>query len=99
MIRSKGEAGTGNVVEATRHMRSILGDIRRLQSMDENELYSAAKEHRAPYDLIRNVAENGRLPVVTFTAGGLATPARHGHAHGARTGTLAVRPQHSGSEP
>src|SRR5436305_2693477 len=75
MIRSKGEAGTGNVVEATRHMRSILGDIRRLQSMDENELYSAAKEHRAPYDLIRNVAENGRLPVVTFTAGGLATPA------------------------
>jgi pyridoxal 5'-phosphate synthase pdxS subunit len=75
MIRSKGEAGTGNVVEATRHMRSILGDIRRLQSMDENELYTAAKEHRAPYDLIRNVAENGRLPVVTFTAGGLATPA------------------------
>jgi pyridoxal 5'-phosphate synthase pdxS subunit len=75
MIRSKGEAGTGNVVEATRHMRSILGAIRRLQSMDENELYSAAKEHQAPIELIRNVAENGRLPVVTFTAGGLATPA------------------------
>ena len=75
MIRSKGEAGTGNVVEATRHMRAILGDIRRLQSMDENELYSAAKEHRAPIELVRHVAENGRLPVVTFTAGGLATPA------------------------
>jgi len=75
MIRSKGEAGTGNVVEATRHMRAILGDIRRLQSMDENELYAAAKEHQAPIELVRNVAENGRLPVVTFTAGGLATPA------------------------
>jgi pyridoxal 5'-phosphate synthase pdxS subunit len=75
MIRSKGEAGTGNVVEATRHMRSIMGSIRSLQSMDENELYSAAKEHQAPIELIRNVAENGRLPVVTFTAGGLATPA------------------------
>jgi pyridoxal 5'-phosphate synthase pdxS subunit len=75
MIRSKGEAGTGNVVEATRHMRAILGDIRRLQSMDENELYSAAKEHRAPIELVRHVAETGRLPVVTFTAGGLATPA------------------------
>jgi pyridoxal 5'-phosphate synthase pdxS subunit len=75
MIRSKGEAGTGNVVEAVRHMRSILGEIRKLQSMDENELYSAAKEHRAPYELVRFAAENGRLPVVTFTAGGLATPA------------------------
>ena len=52
MIRSKGEAGTGNVVEAVRHMRSILGEIRRLQSMDENELYAAAKEHRAPYELV-----------------------------------------------
>jgi len=75
MIRSKGEAGTGNVVEAVRHMRSILGEIRRLGSMDENELYAAAKEHRAPYELVREVAEAGRLPVVTFTAGGLATPA------------------------
>ncbi len=75
MIRSKGEAGTGNVVEAVRHMRAILGEIRRLQSMDENELYAAAKDHRAPYDLVRFCAENGRLPVVTFTAGGLATPA------------------------
>ena len=75
MIRSKGEAGTGNVVEAVRHMRSILGEIRRLQTMDENELYTAAKEHQAPIELVRFAAENGRLPVVTFTAGGLATPA------------------------
>jgi pyridoxal 5'-phosphate synthase pdxS subunit len=75
MIRSKGEAGTGNVVEAVRHMRSILGEIRKLQSMDENELYAAAKEHRAPFELVRYAAEHGRLPVVTFTAGGLATPA------------------------
>ena len=75
MIRSKGEAGTGNVVEAVRHMRSILGEIRRLQAMDEDELYAAAKEHRAPYELVKLVAEQGRLPVVTFTAGGLATPA------------------------
>jgi pyridoxal 5'-phosphate synthase pdxS subunit len=74
MIRSKGEAGTGNVVEATRHMRSILGDIRRLQSMDENSCTRPPRAPR-PYDLSRNVAENGRLPVVTFTAGGLATPA------------------------
>jgi len=75
MIRSKGEAGTGNVVEATRHMRAILGEIRRLGSMDENELFAAAKEHSAPYELVREVAETGRLPVVTFTAGGIATPA------------------------
>jgi pyridoxal 5'-phosphate synthase pdxS subunit len=75
MIRSKGEAGTGNVVEAVRHMRAILGGIRRLQSMEADDLYSAAKEHRAPYDLVRQTAELGRLPVVMFTAGGLATPA------------------------
>jgi pyridoxal 5'-phosphate synthase pdxS subunit len=75
MIRSKGEAGTGNVVEATRHMRSIAGEVRRLSTMDETELYSAAKEHRAPVDLVREVAETGRLPVVLFTAGGIATPA------------------------
>ena len=75
MIRSKGEAGTGNVVEAVRHMRSILGEIKRLTTMDEDELYAAAKQHRAPYDLVRFCAENGRLPVVTFTAGGIATPA------------------------
>src|SRR2546429_703525 len=70
MIRSKGEAGKGDLVEAVRHMRSILGEIRRLQTMDENELYTAAKEHQAPIELVRSAAENGRLPVVTFTAGG-----------------------------
>jgi pyridoxal 5'-phosphate synthase pdxS subunit len=75
MIRSKGEAGTGNVVEAVRHMRAILGEIRRLRAMDEDELYAAARDHRAPYELVRRTAELGRLPVVTFTAGGIATPA------------------------
>ncbi len=75
MIRSKGEAGTGNVIEATRHMRSIAGEIRRLATMDETELYAAAKEHRAPVELVRECAETGRLPVVLFTAGGIATPA------------------------
>jgi pyridoxal 5'-phosphate synthase pdxS subunit len=75
MIRSKGEAGTGNVVEATRHMRSIIAAVRRLSTMDEAELYAAAKEHMAPIELIREVAELGRLPVVLFTAGGIATPA------------------------
>jgi pyridoxal 5'-phosphate synthase pdxS subunit len=75
MIRSKGEAGTGNVVEATRHMRAITGEIRRLATLDEAELHTAAKELAAPYDLVREVAELGRLPVVLFTAGGIATPA------------------------
>ena len=75
MIRSKGEAGTGNVVEATRHMRQIRGDIRRLATLDETELFAAAKELRAPYDLVKEVAETGKLPVVLFTAGGIATPA------------------------
>jgi pyridoxal 5'-phosphate synthase pdxS subunit len=75
MIRSKGEAGTGNVVEATRHMRQIRSDIRALTLMDESELFTAAKEHRAPYELVKEVAEAGRLPVVLFTAGGIATPA------------------------
>jgi len=75
MVRSKGEAGTGNVVEATRHMRSIATAVRQLTMMDEAELYAAAKEHRASYELIREVAELGRLPVVLFTAGGIATPA------------------------
>jgi pyridoxal 5'-phosphate synthase pdxS subunit len=75
MIRSKGEAGTGNVVEAVRHMRAILGEIKRLGAMDADELYAAAKQHQAPYELVKFCAENGRLPVVTFTAGGIATPA------------------------
>jgi pyridoxal 5'-phosphate synthase pdxS subunit len=75
MIRSKGEAGTGNVVEAVRHMRAIVGGIRRLSVMEADELMSEAKDLRAPYELVRWVAENGRLPVVLFTAGGIATPA------------------------
>ncbi|GAB3650814.1 pyridoxal 5'-phosphate synthase subunit PdxS [Glycomyces tarimensis] len=75
MIRSKGEAGTGNVVEATRHMRRIRADIGRLTKLDGAELYAAAKELRAPYELVAEVAKLGRLPVVLFTAGGIATPA------------------------
>ncbi|WP_016698981.1 pyridoxal 5'-phosphate synthase lyase subunit PdxS [Actinoalloteichus spitiensis] len=75
MIRSKGEAGTGNVVEATRHMRQIRSDLRRLTVLDEEELYAAAKELRAPVELVREVAALGKLPVVLFTAGGIATPA------------------------
>jgi pyridoxal 5'-phosphate synthase pdxS subunit len=75
MIRSKGEAGTGNVVEAVRHMRSITSELRRLQTLGSEELMSAAKEHQAPHELVREVAETGRLPVVLFTAGGIATPA------------------------
>ena len=75
MIRSKGEAGTGNVVEATRHMRLIRSQIRRLSSLSAEELPSAAKELGAPLDLVTEVARSGRLPVVLFTAGGIATPA------------------------
>jgi pyridoxal 5'-phosphate synthase pdxS subunit len=75
MIRTKGEAGTGNVVEAVRHARQLFADIRRLQSMDEDELFVAAKEFQAPYELIKQVAETGKLPVVNFAAGGIATPA------------------------
>jgi pyridoxal 5'-phosphate synthase pdxS subunit len=75
MIRSKGEAGTGNVVEATRHMRSIRTEIRRLGMLDDAELFVAAKDLRAPYDLVAEVARLGELPVVLFTAGGIATPA------------------------
>src|SRR3954454_1931632 len=74
-IRTKGEAGTGNVVEAVRHMRTIVGEMRHLTVLDETELASAAKEHRAPLELVRWVAENGKLPVVNFSAGGIATPA------------------------
>ena len=75
MIRSKGEAGTGNVIEAVRHMRSISGGIRRLQSLREEELFAAAKELQAPHELVAEVARDGKLPVVLFTAGGIATPA------------------------
>ena len=75
MIRSKGEAGTGNVVEAVRHMRAITSEIKRLTTLRTEELMDAAKELRAPYELVREVVELGKLPVVLFTAGGIATPA------------------------
>ena len=75
MIRSKGEAGTGDVSNAMTHMRSIGGEIRRLSTLREDELYVAAKNMQAPYDLVKEVAETGKLPVVLFTAGGIATPA------------------------
>ncbi len=74
MIRSKGEAGTGDVSNATTHMRQIGGEIRRLTSLSTDELYVAAKELQAPYDLVAEVAARGKLPVVLFTAGGIATP-------------------------
>ena len=75
LIRSKGEAGTGNIVEAVRHLRSILGDVRRLTVADEAELWGWAKELRAPMQLVQEVAERGELPVPLFCAGGIATPA------------------------
>jgi pyridoxal 5'-phosphate synthase pdxS subunit len=75
MIRTKGEAGTGNVVEAVRHARSVLGAIRQIQSLPREELMTYAKNHGAPYELVVWVHENGRLPVVNFAAGGVATPA------------------------
>jgi len=75
MIRSKGEAGTGDVSNATTHMRAINGEIRRLHGLSEDELYVAAKELQAPIELVREVAAAGKLPVVLFTAGGIATPA------------------------
>ncbi|MCW5875307.1 MAG: pyridoxal 5'-phosphate synthase lyase subunit PdxS [Anaerolineales bacterium] len=75
MIRTKGEAGTGDVVEAVRHARTVLGEIRRLQTMPEEELMAYAKDIQAPYDLVKQTKELGRLPVVNFAAGGLATPA------------------------
>jgi len=75
MIRTKGEAGTGNVVEAVRHARAVMGEIRRLTSMAPEERMKAAKEMGAPYELVKEVAQLGRLPVVNFAAGGIATPA------------------------
>ncbi len=75
MMRTKGEAGTGDVVEAVRHARAVNGEIRRISSLDEDELYTYAKEIRAPYQLVQETAELGRLPVVNFAAGGVATPA------------------------
>jgi len=75
MLRTKGEAGTGNVVEAVRHARAIFSEIRRLQTMGEDELFVYAKNIQAPYELVRQIAETGRMPVVNFAAGGIATPA------------------------
>jgi pyridoxal 5'-phosphate synthase pdxS subunit len=75
MLRTKGEAGTGDVVEAVRHARAVQREIRRLTSLDEDELFTYAKNIQAPYELVREVAQNGRLPVVNFAAGGVATPA------------------------
>jgi pyridoxal 5'-phosphate synthase pdxS subunit len=75
MIRTKGEAGTGNVVEAVRHLRSVTGSIRRIQAMREDELMTEAKKLQAPYDLVARIHETGKLPVPNFSAGGVATPA------------------------
>jgi pyridoxal 5'-phosphate synthase pdxS subunit len=75
MIRTKGEAGTGNIVEAVRHIRTVNAELRRLSTMRDDELFVAAKELRAPIELVREVAASGRLPVVNFVAGGIATPA------------------------
>ncbi|MCD8212390.1 MAG: pyridoxal 5'-phosphate synthase lyase subunit PdxS [Oscillospiraceae bacterium] len=75
MIRTKGEPGTGDVIQAVRHMRAVNAEIRRVQNMREDELYEAAKELQVPVELVRSVHENGRLPVVNFAAGGVATPA------------------------
>jgi pyridoxal 5'-phosphate synthase pdxS subunit len=75
MIRTKGEAGTGDVVHAVKHLRQIVKDMRQLTVMSEEELFAAAKEHRAPYELVRMVAKTGKLPVPNFSAGGIATPA------------------------
>lgn len=75
MIRTKGEAGTGNVVEAVRHARAVLRGIRKIQSLREDELMTEAKELKAPYELVRYIHQNGKLPVVNFAAGGVATPA------------------------
>jgi pyridoxal 5'-phosphate synthase pdxS subunit len=75
MLRTKGEAGTGNIVEAVRHMRAIMDGIRRLQVLPEEELMTEAKNLGAPYDLVREIAQKGKLPVVNFSAGGVATPA------------------------
>ena len=75
MIRTKGEAGTGNIVEAVRHARKVLGEVRRIQNMDDDELMATARDLRAPYELIKDIKESGNLPVVNFAAGGIASPA------------------------
>ncbi|MCP4602413.1 MAG: pyridoxal 5'-phosphate synthase lyase subunit PdxS, partial [Proteobacteria bacterium] len=74
MMRTKGEAGTGNIVEAVRHMRSVMGSIRKLQSMTEDELMAEAKKLNAPFELVQEIHQTGKMPVVNFAAGGIATP-------------------------
>ncbi len=74
MIRTKGEAGTGNIVEAVRHARSVLGEIKRIRAMDDDELMSTARDLKAPYELVKGIHETGEMPVVNFAAGGIATP-------------------------
>ena len=75
MIRTKGEAGTGNVVEAVRHARRVLGEIRRIQNMSEDELMTTARDLKAPFELVKEIHQTGKLPVVNFSAGGIASPA------------------------
>ena len=75
MIRTKGEAGTGNIVEAVRHARKVIGEMRRIQNMDDDELMATARDLRAPYDLVRQIHDRGEMPVVNFAAGGIASPA------------------------
>ena len=75
MIRTKGEAGTGDVIHAVKHLRQIVSEMKRLTVLTEQELYAAAKEHQAPYELVKMVAKEGKLPVPNFSAGGIATPA------------------------
>lgn len=75
MIRTKGEAGTGNIVEAVRHARQVIGEMRRIQNMTDDELMATARDLRAPYELVRQIHETGNMPVVNFAAGGIATPA------------------------
>ena len=75
MIRTKGEAGTGNIVEAVRHARSVLGEIERIKSMNKEELMATARDLQAPFELVNQIHETGKLPVVNFAAGGIATPA------------------------
>jgi pyridoxal 5'-phosphate synthase pdxS subunit len=75
MIRTKGEAGTGNVVEAVRHARNVLGEVKRIQTMDITELMALARDLKAPYELIKGIHDTGKLPVVNFSAGGIASPA------------------------
>ena len=75
MIRTKGEAGTGNIVEAVRHARQVLGEVRKIQSMGPDELMATARDLKAPYELVKEVHDTGKLPVVNFAAGGIASPA------------------------